>query len=212
MRKFVSVLIVVLLVSGCKKNVNVPLSFDYGSVKDGVYDNTFFKFRLPVDPDWYMLNTDEADQIYKTGNDLVSGDNESLKKTLDASMVNIAKLLSVFRSQPGTTIDFNPSILINAENLRSFPNVDTPKKYIIQAKELIRQSGMDIEYIEEKDKVRIGSQDFVFMSVKNSYNGFDIHQDYFVTLKNGFAVSFIMSYTNQEDKEALYTMFDELKI
>ncbi|MDD7887277.1 hypothetical protein [Flavivirga sp. 57AJ16] len=212
MKKAISILWIGLLVLGCKKNTNVPMFFDYGSVKEGVYDNTFFKFKLPINPDWYILNNDEADRLYQSGNDLVSGNNESLKKTLDASMVNVAKLITVFKLELGATDDFNPSILINAENLKNYPGVDTPTKYLAQAKALIRRSAMDIEYIEEKDKVQIGSQDFVFMSLKNKGYGYEILQDYYVTLKKGFAISFIMSYTTEEDKDVLYKMFDKLKI
>ncbi len=212
MKKIIHVSIICLLVFGCKKNVNVPLSFDYGYVKEGVYDNTYFKFKLPVNPDWYVLNNEEAEELYESGKDIASGDNESLKKALDASMINVAKLFNVFKSEPGTVTTFNPSIIINAENLKNYPNVDTPEKYLDQAKEMFRQSAMDIEYIEEKKDVHIGSQDFVFMSVKNKTYGVEVLQDYYVTLKERFAVAFIMSYMTEADKKELYEMFNKLKI
>ncbi len=212
MKKIACVVLIGLLVFSCKKATNVPLSFDYGSIKDGVYDNTFFKFKFPVNTNWYVLNNEEANQLYEVGNDVAAGDKEALKKTLEASAINMAKLFSAFKYKPGANTDFNPSLLVNAENLKDAPEVDTPEKYLIEAKKILNETAMDIEYVEEKHKVKIGSQNFEFIKLKNKGYGYDITQDYYVTVKRGFAISFIMSYTTEADKETVYKMFDKLKI
>ena len=211
MRKLLYLLMFTFIGISCK-NFNVPLSFDYGSVENGVYDNTFFKFKFPVNDDWYVLNEDEAKAIYKLGNDYASGNNKSLKKILDASQIKVAKLFTAFKTKPGTSYDFNPSILINAENLNLTPLVKTTSQYVVQTKKTISQTAMQINYVEEKENVRIGSQNFYYTKLLNSINGAVINQDYFVTIKNEFALSIILSYTTEEDKILLYNMFDNLKI
>jgi len=212
MKKVVSVLLIVFVIISCNKKTNVPMSFDYGSIENGIYDNTFFKFKLPINSEWYVLDNEEADAVYKIGNEFASGDNKSLKKKLSASQINVAKLLTVFREEPGTNITYNPSIIVNAENLNNSPQVKSVNDYLSIAKKLLNNTAMDIEYLEQKDLVKIGSQDFGFLKIENKFNGTNIIQDYYVALKKGFAVSFIMSYTNEEEKDMLYEMFNKLKI
>lgn len=213
MKKVISLLFIGLIVCNCKKGVNVPLSFDFGSIENGIYDNTFFKFKFPVNPDWYILDNNETDRLYEIGNEVASGDNESLKKTLDASQINLAKLFTAFREQPGTNISFNPSIIINAENLKNSLTIKTNSDYLIQAKKLLAQTQMQIEFIEEKDKVKIGSQNFGFIKLENTLEtGEVVTQDYYYTLKEGFVLLIIMSYVEDEGKTEVYNMFNKLKI
>ena len=212
MKKVLSSGLIVLLIFACKKEVNMPLSFDYGSIENGVYNNTFFKFKLPINPEWYVLDNEEADAVYKIGNDIVAGDDESLKKSLLAADVNLAKLVTAFREKPGTNYTYNPSLIINAENLKSAPLVKTTAQYLALAKGLLNQTDMQLKYIEEQDKVKIGSQDFAFVKLENSFDGIVVTQDYYCTLKNGFALLFIMSYVDDTGKADVYNMFDNLKI
>ena len=212
MKKALSFSLIVLVLLACKNEVNMPSSFDYGSIENGVYENTFFKFKLPINPKWYVLDNEETDAVYKMGNDIVAGENESLKENLIAADINLAKLVTAFREQPGTSYSFNPSLVINAENLKSAPLVKTTAQYIDLAKNLLNQSNMQLKYIDEKDKVKIGSQDFAFIQLENSFDGIVVTQDYYCTLKNGFVLLFIMSYIEDTGKAEVYNMFDNLKI
>jgi hypothetical protein len=212
MGKSIYLLLISLLIFGCKKNTNVPLSFDYGSIKEDMYDNTFFKFKFPVNPDWYVLDNEETDMIYKVGTEIAAGENNSLKKKLEASDINLAKLFTAFREEPGTNIQYNPSLVINAENLKNAFSVKSTLDYLVQAKKILEQTEMQIEYIEEKEHIRIGSQDFSFIKLENTFNGLVITQDYYVTIKNGFALLVIMSYVDEEGKTEAYEMFNKLKI
>lgn len=211
MKKIVGLLLVLVLFS-CNKKANVPMTFDYGSIENGIYDNTFFKFKLPINQEWYVLDNKEANEVYKIGNEVASGEDEFLKKKMTASQINVAKLVTTFRVAPGTNITFNPSLIINAENLNNSPQIKSVNDYLSVAKQLLGKTAMNIEYLEEKDLVKIGSQDFGFLKLENKFNETSILQDYYVTLKKGFAISFIMSYTNEDEKEMLYEMFNELKI
>ena len=212
MKKALSFSLIVLVLLACKNEVNMPSSFDYGSIENSVYENTFFKFKLPINPKWYVLDNEETDAVYKMGNDIVAGENESLKENLIAADINLAKLVTAFKEQPGTSYSFNPSLVINAENLKSAPLVKTTAQYIDLAKNLLNQSNMQLKYIDEKDKVKIGSQDFAFIQLENSFDGIVVTQDYYCTLKNGFVLLFIMSYIEDTGKAEVYNMFDNLKI
>ena len=73
MRKIIVLVLVSIAVLSCKKTESMPLSFDYGSIENGVYDNNYFKFKLPINPDWNLLNNEEANVIYDLGKDLSIG-------------------------------------------------------------------------------------------------------------------------------------------
>ncbi|MCF7560187.1 hypothetical protein L3X39_06010 [Sabulilitoribacter multivorans] len=212
MRKAVYLVLISVLILGCKKDVNKPQVFDYGTIENGVYSNTFFGFKLPVNDTWYVLNNDEANNVYKEGNKIAAGDNSSLKEILSASDINLAKLFTAFREEPGTSMFYNPSLLINAENLNNAANIKSTSDYLREAKKILNQTQMQIQLMEEKENVKIGSQNFGYIKLKNTFEEQDIIQDYYVTIKNGFALAIIMSYVEEEGKNEVYTMFDALEI
>lgn len=212
MKKIFSLLVISVLFFGCKKTEKAPFFFDHGTVNDGVYDNTFFKFKLPINPDWYILDKNETKNIYKQGNKIVAGDNESLKEQLEASQVNLAKLFTAFKDQPGFSLTFNPSIIINAENVKKIPRIKGASDYFAQAKELMSKSTMKITYLEEKYDIEIGSQDFGLLRTLNTTGDIAITQDYYATVKNDFVLLIILSYDTEETKKEVYAMFDKLKI
>jgi hypothetical protein len=206
-------LIVVALLSACNKSKGIPEHFDYGHVENGVYDNAFFKFKFPVDTTWSVLNEKENAAIYELGEKYIAKDNDAYQKELKKAIeINVAKMLAVFKYKLGSTTNFNPSIVINAENLRENPDVNTSIDYLRFAKKALDQTAMQIEYVEEKHKVKLGTENFGFLKLKNTLNGYEITQDYYVLLRHGFAVSFTLSYTNAEDKAEIYGMIDKLKI
>ncbi|WP_203258913.1 hypothetical protein [Hyunsoonleella ulvae] len=212
MRKIVYVVIVFLFAFGCKKEVNVPESFDYGKIENNTYKNMFFQFSFPVKSDWYVLDNEENERLHKLGTEIATGENEKLRKSLEASDINLAKLFTAFREAPGTNVAFNPSIIVNAENLKNAFGVKTNEDYLEVSKKLLLQTAMQINFIEEKKSIKIGSQDFVYVRLENTFNEIVVTQDYYITTKNNFALIFILSYVDDTGKNEVYEMFDKLKI
>jgi len=210
MKKIVYLIVLIVLSTSCKEEKNLPTDFDYGVVENGVYKNNYFGVSIPFNPDWDVQSQKQMSDLTKSGTDLLTGDNDEFQKVVDASLVNVAELFMIFKHELGSTTEFNPSFIMNAENLKQFPNVKDAEGYLVSAKDLLLQSNMQINFRSDEYEVEIGNEKFICMEIENASYG--IFQDYFVTLKRGFAIAFIVTYVNEEDKKELYSIIENIKI
>jgi len=210
MKKIIYIIVLAVICTSCKNEKNLPTDFDYGVVENGIYKNNYFGVKIPFNAEWDVQDQKQMSDLTKSGTDLLVGDNDEFQKIVDASLVNVAELFMVFKHELGTTTEFNPSFLMNAENLKHFPNVKAVDDYLASAKDLLLQSNMQINFRSDYYEVEIGNEKFMCMEIENG--SFGIYQDYFVTLKRGFAVAFIVTYDNEEDKKELYSIIENIKI
>ncbi|MEO8774402.1 MAG: hypothetical protein ABI263_07075 [Gelidibacter sp.] len=202
-------LCVVLFIYSCKEENKIPENFDYGTVENGVYANDFFNFELSFDKDWSVQSKDQMAEMTKKGQDLITGKNELLKKNLKASQVNVAELFAVFKFPVGTGSVYNPSLIINAENLKGFPDVRKPKDYMDAVRSLLDEAPMKLIYKEQHYSKIIGGKEFVSMEIYNQ--DYNVSQEYFSTIQKGFAIIMVISYNDDAQKEELYKIIDNLK-
>lgn len=209
MKKIILSLCVVLFISSCEETNKIPENFDYGTVENGVYSNTFFNFDLSFDKDWSVQSKEQMAEMTQKGQDLITGENERLKKNLKASQVNVAELFAVFKFPVETVSVYNPSLIMNAENLKGFPEVRKPKDYMDAVRSLLDEAPMTLIYKKQHYSKIIGGKEFVAMEIYNQ--DYDVNQEYFSTLHKGFAVIMVISYDGDDQKEELYKILNTLK-
>ena len=207
----IKILIIVCfsLVFSCKKEKKMPENFDYGRIQDTVYYNQFFKFEIPFYAHWNLQNKQEMEEVYGVGKEYLLDGNEDFKKILDVNDVNIAQLFMLFKYDLSSLDynEFNPSILINCENSNSFPGIATEEDYLTQAIKLLEKANLDYE-ISEHTKAFIDGVNFVKLNMKSV--DFEINQEYYVSIINGFALGIIISYTNEDDKKKIHQLLDKI--
>ena len=209
MKEIILSLCVILFLSSCKDAHKSSDNFDYGIIENGVYSNKFFNFELPVNDNWSVQTKEQIAEINKAGRDAMAGTNEKLKKNLTASQINVADLLAVFEFPTGTVPGTNPSLIMNAENLKNFPNVKSSEDYITSVNKLLSQTSVTLKYLKEPYKKTIGGKEFMAMEIY--YEDYNITQEYIATLSNGFAISIVVAYENEDQKQELHKMIDNLK-
>ena len=132
----------------------------------------------------------------------MAGDNNSLKARLDASTVKTANLLTVFEHEAGAPVDFNPSLMIAAENTASAPGIKTGKDYLFHTRKFLEQA--QVKYaIDEVYTTSVGGREFAAMNVNTDYAGMNIKQVYYVAVKDGFSLTFITTYVTDQQQESL---------
>lgn len=191
---FITSLIVLL---GCKRT-GLPKEFDYGQLENHVYSNEFFDFQMKVTEDWYVLSSEQEEELMQKGEDMVL--DEEVKQEMKASKVNTAQLLSLFANPLDSVTGFNPSLLLIAENLRGKDLED----YLDETKEALEKMNMNYEVADGPYKhFDIGGEDFSLLDteIDNIYMG--VSQDYFVTEMNGFALMAIVSYEDELQRKKL---------
>ena len=180
------------------------MGFDYGHVENNKYFNSFFDLEILLPQDWVVQSKEKSEEIAKLGKDIAVGDDNNLKAEIEASEINSANLLAVFEYEVGAAVDYNPSFVLVAENLINAPGVKNGSDYLFQTRKLLKQSQMHYAYIDEEfEREVINDQEFYSMNCQIEYMGFHIYQKYFSTIQNGFCISAIISFVDEEQKNDL---------
>jgi hypothetical protein len=210
MKTLCSVLVLLVVVSSCS-GPDAPADFDYGKVENNRYVNSYFDFEMSLPPDWVVQTQEEMERITSVGKDLVAGDDQRMKAIIKASEVNTANLLAVYRHEYGAAVEFNPNIMLIAENIAHAPGIKSGKEYLFQSRRLLTQSQFQYDHLDEEfEKEQIGGADFYKMNAQINYGGLSIGQTYYSTIIKGFSFNVIISYSGETEKQALVNMVNSM--
>jgi len=198
------VLFLLMVLSFSCDNQGHPAGFDYGKVENNKYTNSFFNFEMSVPTNWSVQSREQTDNLSKIGKDMVSGSNKKMKEVLDASEINSANLLAAFKYDLKTAVQYNPNLMIVAENLKNAPDIKTGGDYLAHTRNFLKQSQVPHDHIDDASKkTTIGGKEFYSMSVIVNYMGLKIHQTYYATILDGFSVVTTISYIDENQKKEL---------
>jgi len=210
-RTFTFILIVAALFAACSSGKkNLPEDFDFGTVENNVYKNAFFNFEITIPNGWHVQSQEEAKQLMQIGVDAIAGENRSLRRTLKASEVNSANLLTSFKYDVDAPVSFNPSIIIMGENLNNFPGIKTGKDYWFHTRNLLLQSGMYSEIDENGEWIKLSGQDFYVANAYIEFPLFSMKQTLYSAIVNHFAIAVIISH-KYGDKESETELMNSIK-
>lgn len=187
------------LVSCGNKNTKV---FDTGSLDGNTYQNSYFGFRMNIPNGWYILNRAELDRVNRESASAVP--NEAMRQEMQQLMeLQSIPLLTSYRTAPGSSEDFNPSIQVVAENLKWLPDVKTGEHYLLQAIEIFRASGMPYEDLDVPVTFAIvGDRNFATIKLRIDQDGYKITQEWYSIVQGGFALNFGFTYDSADDQMA----------
>lgn len=216
---------VLLLLSACGKSGNesekekekenaaeVTKDFDYGKTEGNVYSNKYFGLTLEFPSEWKIQTKEEMQQITEAGKSQLDPNDPVMKQAIKAIDVKTAYLFTIFKYEVGSLVDFNPSFMVLAENTSSVPSVTTGKDYLQSAKRLLKRAAANAEIEDEFESAKIGSKEFYIMKAVLDQGAGPVNQSYYTTIKDGFALSFILTYSNDEQKAELMQIIEKVKM
>jgi hypothetical protein len=211
----IKLLLVIILLSifpNCPANAQ-STDFDYGNIEQNIYKNKYFGIEITLPQDWVIQSREEIDNIMKTGKNLVAGDDAKMKAVIKASEVNSANLLTVFKYEIGSAVEYNPNMSMITENIKNFPGIKSGKDYLFHARKFMEQSQFKYDSLDsEFTKENINGIEFYKMNVEISYMKIKIKQVYYSSVINKFSLNFIISYISDEQKSELINSLNTLKI
>lgn len=185
-------------------------NFDFGTAKAGLYENDFFKLKISFNPEWSVQSQEQIDKLTEIGEDIIYGEDKQMKRIINSSKVNISTLLTIYQYELGSAVDYNPSFMVIAENTKLYTGVKTGKDYLFHAKNMLIQTAVGYSFKKDVYERKIGNVQFHVLEGKVEMLGKKISQDYMATVKNGFSLLFITTYTNKEEKEELYKIIEKI--
>lgn len=201
-----------ILIPNVCNSQDKPKDFDYGRVENNKYVNSFFDFEISLHTDWIVKTKEQMESLTKAGKDLVAGDDSKMKAVIKASEINTANLLSVSQFERGSAVEYNPSMVLIAENTKNFPGIKIGSDYLFQTRRLLDQSQLKYDYIDKEfTKEVINGTDFYKMNAEIKYMGLNIKQVYYSTILKGFSFNVIISYINDQQKQDLLKSINSMK-
>jgi len=183
---------------------------DLGAVKDSVYENKYFGFRMTFPTEWAVQERAVQQRLAETGTKVLAGDDRGLKSAMEASQVKTLNLFAVFKHPLGAPVPFNPNINCVAENVTDFPGIKTGKDYLYHAKKLLGGSQLKIEFSDDLTSVHLGGAEFYSMTGSVTLGTMTIRQIYYTTIRKGFALNIILSDSNAEEAAVLKKIVESI--
>jgi hypothetical protein len=198
---FALIIICIFLVWGCSKNASEEV--DFGTIENSVYKNKYFGLTISIPAEWSIQDQESLQRIMKTGTEVVAGEDKNLKAVIKAAELQTVNLFFAFKHPLGTPVAFNPSIACVAERISQMPGIKRGKDYHFHARKLFESSQMDVSFPRDISTDKLGDVDFDIMYVQMELPGNTVQQEYYATVMKGYALTFVVSFTNEEDKAVL---------
>jgi hypothetical protein len=161
---------------------------------------------------WLVQSKEQTEHIANRGKKLIAGDDDNMKAVIAASEINIANLLAAFQYEVGSAVEFNPSIMLVAENIKNAPGVKKGSDYLFQAKRILENAQFKYDYLsKEFENEAIGGAEFYKMYARLNHMGLEIKQIYYSTILNKFSFNVIISYVSDKQKKELIKAINTMK-
>lgn len=177
-------------ITGCGNKEEEKRNFDMGEWKDGVYENSFLKYKFELPEDWTASTDKEIAAIMQLGEDVLESEGKYISEVAKLSAVYFA----VARDATGN------SILIMAEKTTSMATLD---EYMTALKTQLT-SLTELEYtVIDEGTSKLGNAECSTVTFRESELG--LLQKSYVYEEGEYFVVVTMTSTEGE------TLFDELE-
>ena len=204
----VPIIVLAMLMSGCVKKASDEI--DFGTLSNSVYQNKYFGFSVTLPKDWSVQDQKARRQLTKKGAQLVAGDNKNLEAVVKASELQTVNLITVFEHPLGSPVAYNPSIVGVAEMVRELPGIKRGKDYFFQARKILEAGQIQVSFPKDYYSERLGGVEFDVMELEISMLGKVIKQKYYAAIQKGYALCFIVSFTNDEEAASLQRILSSI--
>lgn len=190
---------------------NLTQKLDYGTLTKNTYENEFFQFKIKLPKDWVVQSKEQNEELKEISKKMILDENKDLAKYIDAGNIKTIYLLTIFKYELGYPTEFNPSMILLAENLKSVPGIKNGKDYLFHAKKLIKYAQPDAVILtNDFEKVVIDSVDFYKFELLNKSLDLEVKQTFLSTVIKGFSFNVIYTYSNKEEEETLLTSINTM--
>ncbi|MCK5525257.1 MAG: hypothetical protein KAI83_19180 [Thiomargarita sp.] len=185
MRKSAIALLIpsLIILTGCNEK-----SADIGfNTENGVYTNEFFGMTIKLPDDWHVVN-------------------EETKEAID---VNNSILLMVAKYIWGSDVDSNPNLIVTIESIKHLPVIKKGRDFLYLKRKVleISQTGYSFKDVHSE---KIGPVEFDVQKVEINSGTVKIHQELYTSIMRGYALSFIMTWQQEEEKDSLKEILSTL--
>ena len=181
-----------------------------GSFEHSTYLNKFFGLRLTLPPSWVVQSKETTEMMSNTGKQLMTKGDKNLESAFDISAKNSFSLLTVSKFPLGSPVASNPMLMCVAERVSQLPGVRRGSDYLFAVRRLHEQTQTQYQFGGTSTET-IGGVEFDVMTADLNFGAAKAKQKFYATIRNGFALGFITTYTTDEEGRELERVLRAVK-
>lgn len=182
---------------------------DLGRVENSVYINNYFSFKTTLPAGWQVLEREVSDATLEVGRELVKGSDAQTNAAIDKSVARTLVLFILSKFPPGTPNVTHAMLQCGAERISN--SQMTSSMYMESNKRLLFGSSLSYKLTRDIYPQTIAGLSFSAMDVEQSAYGMTVKQTYYSTMRKGYALFFVTTYFNEEDRTALEKILKETR-
>ena len=171
-----------LLLSACGEEPAAEIG--YGEIRDGVYTNAYFNMRIQAPQDW----------------------------SIQIQAAQTVNLFSFFKFEQGAPVDFNPSVISVAERIAQLPGIQRGGDYLHHVKQVLKAGQLAYQFPQDMHEMNISGVTFDVLPAYIDLGAVRVYQDYYAAKIKDYALSFVLSYSNEAEKQELETLVKSMNL
>lgn len=180
--------------------------------RGNTYVNRLLGVSVEKPANWYAQSVEEMIMSQQQGSKALAGKDENMQAMLDAAAQTSLPLFGFYEHPPGTPGKLNPNVLSIAENIKMFPGVTDPCHYIQSVQNILKQGQLKYSFDSECLHKMISGHKSGYLEASLTLGKLKIYQRYHAILKDGYAISFIQTYTDDASFKKVNQVFNSIKI
>ena len=194
--------------SGCRKKKTEEI--DFGTIEDSVYRNKYFGFTLRVPDKWQVQDDKAKETITDIGREALLGEDRNFETATNASQLRTVNLLTVFKYPLEFAVSYNPGLACIAEKVDNRTGIKDGKDCLYQVKKFLEASELKPAFPKEIYSQTLGSIAFDVLYIEINFGNMVVKQKYYTTIIKGYALSFIISFSTEEELKSLNQSLESL--
>lgn len=175
------------------------------------YENRFFGMSVTRPDGWYAQSVEEMLMTQQQGSKVLAGDNKNMQALLDAAKDSSLPLFGFYEYPPGTPGKINPNVLAVAENIKQYPGIAKPCDYISAVKSLLEMGQVEYTFDGDCKSGTVGGRESGYLDAMLDLGKLKIRQRYHATISDGYAVSFIETYTDDKSRNKVRKVISSIR-
>jgi len=213
MKVLTPVVYIILLVwffscTACQKKASDEV--DPGTYDGSVYQNEFFKMRINLPSDWSYQGKKEMETLKNAGKKMMENSNKKFKAAEDISEYHTVHLFAIFKHPLGTPVKYNPNLMCIAERIGHVPSIKRGKDYQYYSKKVLESSQMNTKFPRAIYSESLGDTLFDVLYSEMTFMNTVIKQKQYTIIKNGYALTFNISFTTEDQESQLKKILDTI--
>ncbi|HEX8457065.1 MAG TPA: hypothetical protein VF656_07200 [Pyrinomonadaceae bacterium] len=170
-----------------------------GRIDGQTYINEYFDLSATVPDGWFIHSKEAVEAVKRRGKGLIKPDDKQTVAAVEQSINRTLFLMTATPYTPGSRPVIGVQITAEPDPKGV---LKTGADYLTQLKLMTTRIKLPFEIVKDIEPVMLAGRDFHVIQFKVLEGGVEKGQRFYATIKKGYALIFITTYTNEDERKA----------